>query len=500
MAWSWPWRKPEAPSAPRIEPVVAEPVGIAPAVLGRSRRRDIIVPWTLPAAPPGVIPEDAPTMAQDRDLDTLYGWANGYGGMGLLSEGLYFPGYPYLAELTQRPEYRRGSEIIAKEMTRKFIRLTAAGDDDKTAKLAALDAAFKRYRVREVFQEIAEQDGFFGRSQIYLDFGTSRDLDMTPLVVDPAVIRKGSLRRLATVEPLWTYPADYNSSDPLADDFYKPRSWYVLGRKLHSSRFLTFIGREVPDILKPAYMFGGLSISQIGKPYVDNWLRTRQSVSDLIHSFSVSGLKTNMGATLAAGPGTGVLDRVELMNNLRDNSGSLVLDKDTEEWFNVSTPLGTLDKLQAQAQEHMSSVWGIPLIVFFGITPSGLNASSDGELAVWNDWIEAQQQHLFGANLEKLLKVIQLSEFGEIDPDIGYAWETLSKVDEAALAAVRKSDADVAVAYMSAGVISPLEERTRLAADDDSLYPGLDVEDVPDAPMPDMAGPGFSEPEEAEAA
>ncbi|WP_163360700.1 anti-CBASS protein Acb1 family protein, partial [Klebsiella aerogenes] len=74
----------------------------------------------------------------------------------------------------------------------------------------------------------------------------------------------------------------YNTTNPLAADWYKPALWYVQGRPVHATRLLTFVGREVPDLLKPAYSFGGLSMSQMAKPYVDNWLRTRASVADLI--------------------------------------------------------------------------------------------------------------------------------------------------------------------------------------------------------------------------
>jgi hypothetical protein len=56
---------------------------------------------------------------------------------------------------------------------------------------------------------------------------------------------------------------------------------------------------------------------------------------------------------------------------MRSNAGTFALDKETEEFFNVSTPLGTLDALQAQSQEQMSSVSGIPLIILLGITPRG---------------------------------------------------------------------------------------------------------------------------------
>ena len=42
-----------------------------------------------------------------------------------------------------------------------------------------------------------------------------------------------------------------------ASDWYKPSSWFVQGTEVHSTRLMTFIGREVPDLLKPAYSFGG---------------------------------------------------------------------------------------------------------------------------------------------------------------------------------------------------------------------------------------------------
>lgn len=497
MAWSWleklsgrPWRRPaKAPSPPVVE-AGRSPLKISAAVLDASGRRQtgagMPLPWTLPEPPPGTIPKGASTMAQDSGVSDIYGWANeggGLGGIGLYSEGLFFPGYPYLAQLTQRSEYRRGSEIVAREMTRKWIRLTAKGDKGKSGKLDDLEGAMKDFKVQSRFREAAELDGFFGRGHIFPDTEAATDLLQTPLIIDPVTIKKGSLKRLTTVEPLWTYPTGYDSSNPLSANFYKPQGWYVQGQHIHTSRLLTFVGREVPDILKPAYLFGGISLSQLGKPYVDNWLETRSAVARLVRSFSQSGLKTNMQAALSAQPGQGILDRIKLFNNFRDNSDALILDKESEEWFNISTPLGTLDALQAQTQEHMASVWGIPLIVFFGITPSGLNASSDGELEVWNTTIKGLQEHLFGDRLDALIKIIQLNEFGAIDPDIGYEWNHLGETDDAEAAVIRKSDGDLAVARINAGVLAPIEERTRIANEDDSQYPDLDVVDVPVAPV-----------------
>ena len=46
----------------------------------------------------------------------------------------------------------------------------------------------------------------------------------------------------------------------------------------------------------------------------------------------------------------------------------------------------------------MCSVSGQPLVKFTGITPNGLNASSDGEIRVFYDDIHAEQEAVFRDN------------------------------------------------------------------------------------------------------
>src|SRR5579862_3930932 len=47
-------------------------------------------------------------------------------------------GFPYLAELAVRPEFRKITEGLAREMTRKWIEIKNRGDEDKSAKVKAL--------------------------------------------------------------------------------------------------------------------------------------------------------------------------------------------------------------------------------------------------------------------------------------------------------------------------------------------------------------------------
>ena len=441
--------------------------------------------FTMPQHPAGVVPEGK-GLAMDSAIGGVQSWANGFALNGFFTEGITFLGYAYLSELAQRPEYRVIAETIASEMTRKWIRFTSNEGEDKSEKIKQLEAEFKRLNVRDLFCRAAEQDGFFGRGHIYIDTGDTDNPDELQKPIgtgwDKLSIAKFAnkpIEAMRTVEAVWCYPTAYNSNDPLKDNWYRPDSWYVQAKIVHTTRLITFIGREVPDLLKPTYSFGGLSLSQMVKPYVDNWLETRQSVNDIISMFSVFLLATNLQETLQAG-GDQLFKRAELFNLMRSNRGLMMVDKDTEDFKNVSVPLSTLDMLQAQSQEHMASVSHIPLVKLLGTQPAGLNASSEGEIQVFYDYVHSFQEKLFRQPLHRLLGLVMISLWGTPDDGIGFEFEKLWGLDEKEAADVEKTKAERDQILIDTGVISPEESRKRVAADPDSDFSSIDVEDMPD--------------------
>lgn len=455
--------------------------------------------------PKGVVPAAEVTTALAMD-QTPYDLINGGLINSALCEGDYFPGYPYLAMLMQRPEYRKMSETIAEETTRKWITFHAVGQDDKAEKIKIIEQELIKYNVRDLFRRAMELDGFFGRGQIYIDVNmpdsviparTNAEELNTILLRDKAKITKGCLRGFNLVEPVWTYPSNYNTTDPLAPDYYKPTSWYVMGKKVHASRLLMFISREVPDLLKASYNFGGISLSQLAKPYVDNWIRTRDSVSETIHTFSTSGIETNMGDVLSGAGAEEIYKRAELFNNLRDNRGLLLLDNSAgtdgkETFFQSNVPLGGLDGLQAQAMEQLPSIAGIPLVKYWGITPSGLNASSEGEIEVFDDHMMSKKRNVMAGPLTDIINIIQLNKFGEIDPDITHDFDPMAEMSEVDRATIRKTDAETDAVLIGSAVISPDDARERLINDPDSGYTSLEAnEDLGDNDDEDDAEPGI---------
>lgn len=556
----------EPPSAPVAEPVRRK-LKINNELLSRSKAKRQAAPATLfkigaKLHPPGVA-SDA-VMAMDDDTTAINAWAF-QNISAILNDGQTFLGYPLLAELAQRPEYRRITETIARHMTRKWIEFdvktdgdgaggdkakrkndnkeaaaeveaeaddedaapfgasdlafgngsagsaakegsepvdpasnkpekSLAPDQDKLDKVAKLEERLEEIGAKHAFYKIAEQDGFFGRSHLYVDLDTTDDPAelKTPIgngsdeTTEMKLKNKaGALKILKPVEAVWCYPTNYNSNNPLKSDWYSPKSWFVMGTELDASRLLTFIGREVPDILKPAYSFGGLALSQMVKPYVENWINTRQAVASIVRAFSIFVLKTKLTDALETS-GDELFSRVELFNNFRDNSGTFVIDKDDEDFANVSASLSSLDKLQAQAQEQMASIAGIPIVLLLMITPSGLNASSEGEIQAFWDWVHSYQESFFRTHLTTVINMLQISEFGEVDPDITWTFARLEGLNDLEWSQKELAQAQTDTAYVDAGIIDPIEVRKALVANSQSRYHGLDVDDVPEPPEPEL--------------
>ena len=400
------------------------------------------------------------------------------------TENTGFPGFPTLALLAQLPEYRSMHETLAAECVRQWGKIASTGSATPD-QIAQIEAELDRLDIKSAIKTIVEHDQAFGGGHCYFKLKGDDDFRDTPLVLRPYTVRKKSFEGVRIVEPYWVTPNFYNSIDPSAADFYKPSSWWMLGTEVHATRLQTIVSRPVPDMLKPTYSFRGVSMSQLAMPYVDNWLRTRQSVSDTIKQFSVSGVLADMQQMLAPGGATDLAYRAALINQYRDNRNILFLDKATEEFFQINTPLGTLDALQAQAQEQMSAVSHIPLIKLLGITPTGLNASSEGELRVFYDYVRGYQVNVLLPLMRNILRVIQLSLFGAIDEKLSWEWAPLYELTALESADQRAKDADTDLKYVEAAVLSAEDVRATLAADPHSRYAGIldkpqTLDEVPD--------------------
>ncbi len=400
-------------------------------------------------------------------------------------EGSLFLGYPFLQVLAQNPLISAGVETIADEMTKKFAKIIYTGDSLNNNlittgdKIKYLESELRKYKIRSLFRIAAEKIGYYGGCLVYIDTGVKDpEILKSPLILDPATFRQNSLRRFTLIDPINIMPGLYNSVDPTASDYFKPSTWFVLGKEIHASRFLYFAGKEAPLLYKPSYNFFGISQAQLAFEYVENFQKNRDSGSELLNKFSISILKTNMMGALA-GSGTSELDsRIQYFIQKRHNDGVFVLDKDEEDFIKSDTSLTGITDIVRQSLELIASVFRIPAVKYLGISPSGFNATGESDLKNFYSLVESLQEKQFADNLENILKILQLNMYGNIDPHITYEFIPLDEEDNKIKADTEKVKADTLAIYLDRNVISAEESRTIIAEDKEGLMKTIDPDNT----------------------
>lgn len=416
-----------------------------------------------------------------------------------------FPGYGVLSGLTQWGMIRAGVSMIAEEMTRNWVELTRSGEsgeddaDEDAQRILQLTAELEKFKVKEIFREAKELDGYYGGCLVFIDTGeTDPEVLQLPLYADGATFKIGSLKGFRIIEPHNIAPGDYNTMTPWSEDYFKPRYWYVQGTKIHASRFLYFVGNHVGTLLLPSYNFFGISTSQLVLEAVQDFKECRQAATRLLKKFSTTVFKTDMSAMLQRGAHEEISRRVQYMVQTRDNDGVTVINNGDpniggEDILKLETPLSGVTDIVRQSMEIVSAYFREPAVKIWGISPAGFNATGEADMQNHYDHISTLQERIFRDPLTRVLDLLQVNLYGNIDADIKFTFAPLNIEDARQDAEIQKIRAERDTLFVQAGVLSAPEVRARLTADDTSEYNNLDIDDVPEQPGFDMGSMGMEE-------
>lgn len=418
--------------------------------------------YPKPQLPKGVHPESFDMMAMDG-----FCTASEYAGLEAQFYSSYL-GYQALSQLAQSTEYQLVADTFSQEMTREWGRVR--GDDEDKVKL--IEDEMKRLGIRGLMRKHIKNDSLFGGSQLFIDIEGQENKTHLPLLINEKGIKKGMLKGFQIIEPMWSTPSFYNASDALASDFFIAKQWWVLGKEVHHSRLQTLVTCPVPDMLKPAYNFYGLSKTQQMLPFVQRFQSVADSVAKVITMFSLTGIKTDMSSILAGDEdgANQMATRFKALALMRDNKGILAVDQTSEEIFQINTPLNGLDALLDKYTQMVAYPSKMPVLKIFGTPTAGLGNTSDGELRVFYDNVSAQQEAFLLPQINVILKCIQLSLFGEIDESIEFKFNPLYQLNDQERAATNLIKAQTAQIYMQEGVIDNEEARQHLSDDEDSGF------------------------------
>lgn len=399
----------------------------------------------------------------------------------------WFPGFGELALLSQNGIIQNIIQTIADETFKNGIQIISIDENESGKELANK----KIKRLEQLMTELSFQDTAkalvrktmtYGGAFLYPKLkGDDNERDKE-LLINSSKIKVGDLKYFKILEPVDCYPVNYNASDPFAYNYYNPQEWNALGQTTHNTRMMHFTYNNVDRLLLPTYQFQGISMIQLVLPYLTNFESIRNAINGIINRYNLNVIKTNMTALVNYDESSDPFqdtqtfeDRMSYFNQLRDNYGILALDMATEEFQQFTMSLTGLDKLYSQALEIVCAICRIPATKLLGIAPQGFNATGEHEMNNFYDFIRNVQM-AFNPIIKKSMDIMQLSEFGEIDPALSFKWNELEAINDLERAQVQHHKAQAFTAYKQEGIVTATEIRQTLAKDPDSEFLGMEIE------------------------
>ena len=384
-----------------------------------------------------------------------------------------FVGYGVLQQIAQQGLIRACIQTVSDDLSRKWIKIDGCDDPQK---LEIIENELKKLHIKDLFHKAVTTTGYMGGAFIFIDTGED-DLTL-PLAINDlsAELKEGSKVKFVVVDPVNVSPIEYNCIDPLRDDYMQPRMWQVLGKRVHASRLLTFVENQPPMLLKPNYNFLGIPQAQILWDYVMHFNQTRASTARLLEKISLLVVQTDMDAVLSDEHGIELFDaKMEFLERYRNNDSVFVCDKESEGVMNVQTTIAGCTDVVRQSLELIACINRTPAVKLLGISPSGFNATGESDLKNYYDYISSKQE-LYREQIQTIINVIQLCEFGNIDPAITFKFEPLNEENKASQAMTAQTKIGALTQLVDRQAMSAEELRTAVREDEDLGLSFLDEE------------------------
>lgn len=391
--------------------------------------------------------------------------------------GQGFIGWQMCALLSQNWLIDKACTMPAKDAIRNGWEITQNDGGAMTPEqLDEIRTIDKKFKIKEQLLEFMKNGRVFGvRHALFLVDG----IDYTA-PFNPDGIKPGSFRGITQIDPYWIAPIfdGEDAANPASPNFYNPTWWQVNGKPVHRSHFIIMRnGDEVPDILKPSYIYGGIPIPQKIYERVFCAERTSNEAPLLAQTKRLTSLKVDTATAMQNQEQ--FTQQMERWSALMNNFGVKVIDH-ADEIAQFDTSLTGLDETIMTQYQLVAAASNMPATKLLGTTPKGFNSTGEYENASYHEELESMQENDLTPFLDRYYLIITRSELGrKLNLDV--VWNPVDVPTEKELAETNKQKAETDAALVNAGAIDGFDVRQRIIKDKSSGYAGIpDI--VPEGP------------------
>jgi phage-related protein (TIGR01555 family) len=396
-----------------------------------------------------------------------------------------FIGYQLCAILAQHWLISKACFMPGKDAVRNGYEVTVNDGTDVDPKVFdAIRDYDKAFKLNANLREFAGLGRVFGiRLALFVVDSQDPHYYEKPFNVDG--VTPGSYRGISQIDPYWVAPqlSERTTSKISAIDFYEPEWWLIEGLKIHKSHFVIFRTDEVADILKPTYLYGGVSVPQRIYERVYAAERTANEAPMLALSKRTDVINTAMEEVIL---NQDVFSqRMQQYTDNQNNFGVKILGTD-ETLARFDTTLADFDAVIMTQYQIVAAAANVPSVKLMGTSPKGFNTTGEFEEANYHEELESLQQNDLSPLIERhhalVIRSCIVKDFSIAPFSTVVKWNALDAMTAKEQMELNKSKAETAVAYASTGAIDAEDIRANLIADPQSGYSGIS----PEVPEPDL--------------
>ena len=391
-----------------------------------------------------------------------------------------FIGYQLAAILSQHWLIDKACTVPARDAIRQgFDVVNVDGDDIDEKALRKLHKADRRMRLNWNLEQFVRMGRIFG-VRIALFKVDSTDPLYYEQPFNPDGVTPGSYKGIVQVDPYWTSPQmDVGSaSRPDSQHFYEPTYWLINGQKYHRSHLIIFRNGDLPDLLKPQYMYGGVPLPQRIMERVYGAERTANEAPQLVQTKRTTVWLTDMSKVAALGD-----DALQRFNDwvaYRDNYAIKLGDKEGDSFEQFDTSLADLDNVIMTQYQIVAAAANMPSTKLLGTVPKGFNSTGEYEEASYHEELESIQSHDLTPFIERHHLLVIRSELPELrNVETTVEWRPLDSPTAKEQADTNLVKAQTGAALIASGAISSENEQERIKRDPASGYAALELTPPP---------------------
>lgn len=354
---------------------------------------------------------------------------------------------------------RRIIDIIPEDMTKNGYKILSQIEPKQIKRVTKADR--KTQTSRKILEGCKLGRLYGGAGALIMIEGHEDILDQ-PLEYDQ--IMPGSYKGLLVLDR-WSgiTPEEELITDESDAEFGMPKYYTITsdnierGVRVHYSRILRFIGRDLPYLEKLAETYWGASEIE----HVFDELKKRDNVSWNIAMLTfMANLRVykmeGMEQVLATGSEKvvqGLYNTIQAMNALMNNNSIQIIGAN-DGYESHQYTFGGVGEVYDRFMMDLAGAAEIPVTKLFGRSPAGMNATGESDMQNYYDTIEEKQESSLRPVYDKILPIMIMSELGAIPDDFDYEFNPVRRPSDDEMADLASKNIDSITKAFQAGIIS----------------------------------------------